>query len=109
MLGRRHIVPRLAHLLARYPEVSIDLPMSDGFVDLFEHGIDLAIRGGEITDQSLVARKIGMVRRVTVASPAYLEATGVPRTPNDLRRHNCIVYTRLGPATGGTSRAATGR
>jgi DNA-binding transcriptional LysR family regulator len=98
VLGRRHIVPRLARFLARYPEVDVDLAMSDGFVDLVEHGIDLAIRVGEITDQSLVARKIGIVRRVTVASPAYLKANGVPRTPDDLKRHDCIVYTRL--ATG---------
>jgi DNA-binding transcriptional LysR family regulator len=98
VLGRRHIVPRLARFLARYPEVAIDLAMSDGFVDLVEQGIDLAIRVGEITDQSLVARKIGMVRRLTVASPAYLKAKGTPRTPDELKRHDCIVYTRL--ATG---------
>lgn len=98
VLGRRHIVPRLARFLARYPEVTIDLAMNDGFVDLVEQGIDLAIRVGEITDQSLVARKIGMVRRLTVASPAYLKANGSPRTPDDLKRHDCIVYTRL--ATG---------
>ena len=98
VLGRRHIVPRLARFLGRYPEVSIDLAMSDGFVDLVEQGIDLAIRVGAITDQSLVARKIGMVRRLTVASPTYLRAKGAPRTPEDLKRHDCIVYTRL--ATG---------
>jgi DNA-binding transcriptional LysR family regulator len=98
VLGRRHVVPRLARFLARFPEVSIDLAMSDSFVELVEQGIDLAIRVGEITDQSLVARKIGLVRRLTVASPAYLEANGTPRTPEDLTRHDCIVYTRL--ATG---------
>jgi len=98
VLGRRHIVPRLARFLARYPEVAIDLVMSDSFVDLVEQGIDLAMRVGEITDQSLVARKIGMVRRLTVASPAYLKAKGTPRTPADLQQHDCIVYTRL--ATG---------
>jgi DNA-binding transcriptional LysR family regulator len=98
VLGRRHIVPRLARFLARYPAVSIDLVMGDGFVDLVEQGIDLAIRVGEITDQSLVARRIGMVRRLTVASPAYLEARDKPRTPDDLKGHDCIVYTRL--ATG---------
>jgi DNA-binding transcriptional LysR family regulator len=98
VLGRRHIVPRLARFLARYPDVSIDLTMSDSFVDLVERGIDLAVRVGEITDQSLVARKLGMVRRLTVASPAYLKAKGTPRTPEDLQRHDCIVYTRL--ATG---------
>lgn len=98
VLGRLHIVPRLPRFLARYPEVAIDLAMGDGFVDLVEQGIDLAIRVGEITDQSLVVRKIGMVRRLTVASPAYLAAKGTPRTPDDLAGHDCIVYTRL--ATG---------
>lgn len=98
VLGRRHIVPRLPRFLARYPDVAIDLAMSDGFVDLVEQGIDLAIRVGEIVDQGLVARKIGMVRRLTVAAPAYLASNGTPRTPADLARHNCILYTRL--ATG---------
>ncbi|MBS0241468.1 MAG: LysR family transcriptional regulator [Proteobacteria bacterium] len=98
VLGRRHIVPRLSRFLGRYPDVSIDLTMSDNFVDLVEQGIDLAIRVGEITDQSLVARKIGTVRRLTVASPAYLKVRGTPRAPEDLKRHDCIVYTRL--ATG---------
>ena len=64
VLGRRHIVPRLARFLARYPEVAIDLVMSDSFVDLVEQGIDLAMRVGEITDQSLVARKIGNGARI---------------------------------------------
>ena len=91
-------MPRLATFLARYPDVSIDLTMSDGFVDLVEQGIDLAIRVGEITDESLVARRIGVARRLTVASPAYLKSNGTPRTPDDLQRHDCIVYTRL--ATG---------
>jgi DNA-binding transcriptional LysR family regulator len=99
VLGRRHIVPRLARFLGRYPDVSIDLTMSDGFVDLVEQGIDVAIRVGEITDESLVARKIGMVRRLTVASPAYLKANGTPRAPSDLQRHDCIVYTRLATGT----------
>jgi DNA-binding transcriptional LysR family regulator len=60
--------------------------MQDVFVDFVGQGIDLAIRVGEITDQSLVARKKGMVRPRTVASPAYLKANGAPRTPNDLKR-----------------------
>lgn len=98
VLGRRHIVPRLARFLGRYPQVAMDVSMSDGFVDLVEQGLDLAIRVGEITDQSLVARKIGMVRRITVASPDYLKARGTPRRPADLENHECIVYTRL--ATG---------
>lgn len=95
VFGRLHIVPRLPAFLSRYPDVSIDLVMSDTFTDLAEQGIDLAIRVGEITDPTLIAKRIGIVRRVTVASPTYLKAHGTPRAPSDLSDHNCIVYTRL--------------
>lgn len=95
VFGRLHIVPRLPAFLNRYPDVAIDLIMSDSFTDLAEQGIDLAIRVGEITDPGLIAKRIGQVRRVTVASPAYLKAHGTPRDPSDLQHHNCIVYSRL--------------
>jgi DNA-binding transcriptional LysR family regulator len=98
VFGRLHVVPRLPAFLARYRDVSIDLVMSDTFTDLVEHGIDVAIRVGEITDPGLVAKRIGLVRRITVASPDYLETRKPPRTPADLVDHECIVYTRL--ATG---------
>ncbi len=98
VFGRLHVMPRLAGFLARYPDVSIDLTMTDSFTDMVEQGIDLAIRIGEITDPGLIARKIGLVRRVTVASTAYLDQCPAPATPADLQGHECIVYTRL--ATG---------
>jgi DNA-binding transcriptional LysR family regulator len=98
VFGRLHIVPRLSAFLARHPEVAIDLVMNDGFTDLVEEGIDLAIRIGEITDPGLIARRIGTTRRVTVASPAYLATHGIPSRPADLAAHDCIVYSRL--ATG---------
>ncbi len=95
VFGRLHIVPRLPAFLSRFPDVSIDLVMSDTFSDLAEQGIDLAIRVGEIADPALIAKRIGVVRRVTVASPRYLKTHGRPRTPADLAEHACIVYTRL--------------
>lgn len=95
VFGRLHIVPRLPTFLSNHPEVSIDVVMSDTFTDLAEQGIDLAIRVGEITDPTLIAKRIGMVRRVTVATPAYLRTHGTPRTPFELSGHSCIVYTRL--------------
>jgi DNA-binding transcriptional LysR family regulator len=98
VFGRLHIAPRLNAFLSRYPEVSVDLIMNDGFTDLVEEGIDLAVRIGDITDPGLIARRIGMTRRVTVASPAYLAARGEPSRPEDLIHHECIVYSRL--ATG---------
>jgi DNA-binding transcriptional LysR family regulator len=98
VFGRLHIVPRLPAFLNRYPDVGIDLTMSDSFTDLVEHGIDVAIRVGEVTDPGLIAKRIGLVKRVTVASPAYLKRHRVPKVPADLADHECIVYTRL--ATG---------
>lgn len=98
VFGRLHIVPRLPRLLARYPDLAVDLMMNDGFADLVEEGVDLAIRVGDVTDPALVARRIGTTRRVLVATPDYLARAGTPATPADLARHDCIVYARL--ATG---------
>ncbi len=97
--ARFHLAPRIGRLLARHPELQIELIASDGIADLIQEGIDLAIRVGELPDQSMVARRIGMVRRVTVGSPGYFERHGVPGHPDELRRHNCIHYTHL--AAGG--------
>jgi DNA-binding transcriptional LysR family regulator len=98
VFGRLHIMPRLPTFLDRFGDVSIDLIMNDGFTDLVEEGIDLAIRIGEISDPALIAKRVGTTGRVTVAAPSYLEAHGAPAHPNDLTRHECIVYSRL--ATG---------
>ena len=81
VFGRLHIMPLMSRFLTLYPDVTIDLVLNDGFTDLVEEGIDLAIRVGDITDPQLIARRIGLTRRVTVASPAYLAARGVPERP----------------------------
>jgi DNA-binding transcriptional LysR family regulator len=96
--GRLHVVLRMPSFLELNPEVQIELVMSDSFVDLVGEGIDLAIRIGEIADPTLIARRIGNTRRVTVASAPYLERRGEPAHPTDLAKHDCIIYTRL--ATG---------
>ncbi len=96
--GRLHVAPRIPLFLARHPEVAVDLSMNDAFVDLVGEGLDLVVRVGRLEDPSLVARRIGITRRVTVASASYLEQRGVPATPADLGQHDCVVYTRL--ATG---------
>jgi len=93
--GRLHIAPRMGRLLDRYPDLRVELVMSDDFVDLVEQGIDIAVRVGELLDQSLIARRIGTTARVTVGSPEYFRRCGEPETPDDLRNHNCIVYTHL--------------
>ena len=92
-LGRVHLLPRMRTLLERYPQLTLDLQISDRFADLVEEGVDLAIRIGPLKDSSLRARRIGFSDRVCVASTEYLAHHGVPREPQDLLRHNCVVYT----------------
>ena len=79
--------------------MQIDLRLNDGFIDLVEGGIDVAVRIGELTDSTLVARRIGTTQRVLIASPKYLRSLpkGVkrPRVPQDLVQHNCLVYSEL--------------
>ncbi|MBW4518732.1 MAG: LysR family transcriptional regulator [Scytolyngbya sp. HA4215-MV1] len=96
--GQLQIVPRLKAFLDRYPDIKIDLLMTDQFVDLVEEGVDLAIRIGNVQDTSLITQRIGTTRRITVAHQSYFDRAGEPQTPEDLIHHNCIVYTRL--ATG---------
>lgn len=98
VMGRLHVAPRLLRFLARYPEVSVDLLMNDGFSDMVEEGIDLAIRVGELTHPGLIAKRIGTTRRVVAATAEYLARKGEPKTPSDLTSHDCIVYSGL--ATG---------
>jgi DNA-binding transcriptional LysR family regulator len=85
--------------LAAHPRVRVDLRLNDGFIDLVEQGIDVAVRIGELADSSLVARRIGTTQRALIASRKYLRSLpkGVkaPRQPEDLAQHNCIVYTEL--------------
>ncbi|NWD66939.1 LysR family transcriptional regulator [Pseudomonas gingeri] len=88
--GRRHIGPALAAFYAQYPEVEIQLEISDHPLDLATHGFDLGIRFGTLPDATLHARKIASNRRLLCASPLYLEKYGEPRRLGDLQRHNCI-------------------
>jgi DNA-binding transcriptional LysR family regulator len=97
--GRLKLMPLVQAFLEQHPKVRIDLRLNDGFVDLVEQGIDLAVRWGELRDSGLVARRIGTSRRWLVAHRNYLrrlpKGRKVPRTPDDLARHNCLVYTEL--------------
>jgi len=92
-LGRTQILPRIKTLLERYPQMQIDLQISDRYVDLVEEGVDLALRIGPLSDSSLKAIRIGTSIRVLVASPAYLERHPAPQQPADLIQHNCIIYS----------------
>ena len=95
VFGRLRVIPHLKEFLTRYPEVSVDLVMNDANADLVEEGIDLAIRSGEIADSSLIARKIGVTRRVVVAAPSYLRGKALPKHPADLAAHDCLAFTGI--------------
>lgn len=97
--ARLHIVPRLGRFFARYPELDVELIVSDRFIDLVEEGIDVAIRIGELKDPGLVARRVGLMSRVTVARPDYWHRAGRPAHPSDLKDHDCLIYTGLASST----------
>src|SRR5207247_1527830 len=91
--GRRQLIPALPRFLERYPEIELDVELSDQRVDLLQKGVDIAIRLGVLEDSSLVARKICDVERAICAAPSYLARHGTPRRPEDLARHNCLSIT----------------
>ena len=88
--GRRHVAPIVSTFLNEHPEVQIELSLNDRNLDLIEEGLDVAVRIGELTQSSLIARQVGSVRRVVVASPAYLARRGTPQVPRELALHDTI-------------------
>src|SRR5712671_6729571 len=90
--GRLHVSPLVSEYLKRYPEVSGDLRLSDRMINLVEEGVDLAVRIGHLADSSLVARHVGEMRRIVVASPGYLKTHGQPRTPEAVASHRTILF-----------------
>ena len=86
----------IAEFLATYPAVQLDFVLSDARSDLIAEGIDIALRGGELEDSSLVARKLGDASQVLAASPGYLAQRGTPGTFTELALHDCILSRRLG-------------
>lgn len=90
--GMAQIVPLIPDFMARHPRVQVSLTFADHRVDLVGEGDDMGIRLGELNDDTLIARKLGEHRRIICAAPAYLERHGVPQTPDDLVRHNCLLF-----------------
>jgi DNA-binding transcriptional LysR family regulator len=98
VFGRMHVAPLLCAYLARYPDVSAELVLSDHVVSLVDDGVDAAVRIGVLDDASFVARSVGETRRVLVASPRYFEERKRPRGPADLAHHATILLTSLTPS-----------
>lgn len=89
--GTMHIAPLIPKFLNKAPDISVDLSMTDSFVDLVEERVDVAIRVGELKDSSLVARKLANNERLLVASPGYLKRHGTPKNLLDLKTHDCLL------------------
>ncbi|WP_296016919.1 LysR family transcriptional regulator [uncultured Agrobacterium sp.] len=88
--GRMHVAPHLKGFMDRHPSLSINLTLSDDFIDIVAGGYDLAIRIADLSDSSLVARRLAPVRRVLCASRSYVEEHGLPDTIEDLKNHRCL-------------------
>jgi DNA-binding transcriptional LysR family regulator len=90
--GRLHVSPVMSAYLKRHVEVTGELRLEDRMINLVEDGVDLAVRIGELSDSTLVARQVGTMRRIVVASPAYLKARGEPKRPQDISSHSTIQF-----------------
>jgi DNA-binding transcriptional LysR family regulator len=86
------ILPRLPEFLKNYPDLTLEVSLTDDRLDLVQHKIDLAVWLGHLEDSSLVAKRLTQGRRVVCASPAYFEEHGIPETPDDLANHNCLLF-----------------
>jgi DNA-binding transcriptional LysR family regulator len=102
--GRQHVAPLIPSFLTENREVTVSLSLNDRVVDLIGEGIDVAIRIASLSDSNLVGVKLADNRRVIVAAPSYLKRQGMPRTLDDLSRHNCLTI-----GTGGSQRGWTFR
>lgn len=91
--GLLHVVPALAAFAKAHAEVHVDLVLDDRVLDLVEGGFDLALRIGTLPDSTLIAQPLGRSRNVLVAHPEYLARAGVPSSPDDLLRHDALVYS----------------
>lgn len=98
VFGARHLVPVVNAFLAEHPEVRADVTLHDRNLDLIESELHVALRIGALADSSLLARRVGSVRRLTVAAPDYLARRGAPRTPADLVDHDTILTTGVSAA-----------
>ena len=97
LFGRMYVMPCVVAYLQKYPDTEISAMFVDRVVNMLDEGVDVALRVGELSDSSFKAIKVGTVRRVVCASPAYIEKYGLPQHPNDLSEHQIIVASSLSP------------
>jgi DNA-binding transcriptional LysR family regulator len=95
VFGRLHVLPVVIAFLEAYPEIDVRLALADRVINLLEDHVDVALRIGELPDSSLVATRVGAIRRVVCASPRYFAERGTPKIPGDLAGHDCITFGGL--------------
>jgi DNA-binding transcriptional LysR family regulator len=95
VFGRLHVLPVITAFLKAHPDIDIRIVLADRMVNLLEDHIDLAVRIGELPDSSLVATRVGAIRRVVCGSPAYFAARGTPKSPSELATHDCVTFEGL--------------
>lgn len=100
LFGQMHVAPAVTRFVQHYPQMRCIVVLLDRIVNLLEEGIDLGIRIGQLEDSGLVAQPVGSIRRMVVASPAFLARHGTPAHPKDLLKANCVRVTNLGPTWG---------
>ncbi|EKM23737.1 MULTISPECIES: LysR family transcriptional regulator [Vibrio] len=93
--GRILLAPIMSEFFQRYPDIKVDLQLSDQHTDLISDGIDVAIRAKQLEDSTLIARHLFDNPMLVLAAPNYLQQHGEPKTPEDLKQHNCLVYSRM--------------
>jgi DNA-binding transcriptional LysR family regulator len=98
VFGRLHVLPIATEFLKAFPRVTVRLLLVDRVVELIEEGLDISVRIGALPVSSLIATRVGTIRHVTCASPAYLTERGVPSSPRELVDHDCISFTALSSA-----------
>lgn len=94
-LATETIMDAMPGFMARFPDIEVEFKLGDSYIDLVAEGVDVAIRGGQLKDSALRARRIGTSERICVASASYLERHGTPQQAADLLRHECLIYTLL--------------
>jgi len=95
VFGRLHVLPVVAEFLRAYPDIDIRMVLTDRVVNLLEDHVDLAVRISELPDSSLIATRVGSIRRVVCGSPAYFTAHGTPKSPGELGTHACVTFEGL--------------
>ena len=91
IMGRSFVTPVVVEFLETYPDIRVDVQMTDRVVNMTQEHVDLALRVGELPDSSMIATRVGLIRQMVCASPAYLKRRGIPRKPADLATHDCIA------------------